>query len=121
MKLDIVIVDDAPFIREAVRSIVEKNGMRVIGEAGDGQEALEVLGRTEPDLVIMDMVLPIQNGLTVVKKILETKPHLKILACSTESQKSISLKAIEVGCRGYLLKPFDSVSLIEKIKEVYRN
>lgn len=118
MGLDIVIIDDAPFIREAIRSIAEAKGMRVLAEASDGKEALRILAQLEPDVVIMDLVMPNMNGIAAVKEILELKPHLKILACSTESQKGMILKAIEAGCRGFIGKPFEAKAIIKKIEEV---
>lgn len=118
MGLDIVIIDDAPFIREAIRTMAETWGMRVIGEAADGVEAMKLLENSEPDVVILDLIMPKKNGITVVKEILESKPHLKILACSTESQKEMALKAIDAGCKGFIGKPFEAKILLKKINEV---
>lgn len=118
MALDIVIIDDAPFIRQAIRHIVESAGMRVLAEATDGVEAVNILKNLDPDLVIMDLVMPHKNGVTAVKEILELKPELKILACSTESQKEMTLLALEAGCRGFVAKPFAAKALVDKINQL---
>ena len=120
MGIDIVIVDDAPFIREAIRHIAEGHGMRVVAEACNGKEAVKILSDMDPDLVIMDLVMPHMNGINATKEILEAKPHMRILACSTESQKEMVLKALDAGCKGFVEKPFEAEMLLKKINEAVK-
>lgn len=115
MGIELVIVDDAPFIREAIRNCVESAGMKVIGEASNGDEAIDIVNSLQPDIVIMDLVLPQQNGVQVAAKLMAENPDLKIIACSTESQKDMVLKALHVGCKDFISKPFTSEGLKEKI------
>jgi two-component system, chemotaxis family, chemotaxis protein CheY len=113
-----MLVDDAPFIREAMRTLLESEGHRVMAEATDGLEAVKALASSEPDLVILDLVLPKKNGLMVMKEILEIKPHLKFLVCSTESNKALMTQALVVGGVDFLAKPFDRATFLKKIKKL---
>ena len=118
MGLELVIIDDAPFIREAIRNCVESVGMKVVGEASDGQSGIEVVTKHNPDIVIMDLVMPELNGVQVAEQLIAKNPDIKIIACSTESQKDMVLKALNAGCREFLPKPFTTESLKEKIMAV---
>jgi two-component system chemotaxis response regulator CheY len=117
MGLKLVIVDDAPFIREALKNIVEKAGHVVIGEAQDGFEAVNVVCKLKPDIVLMDLVLPNLNGIEAAKQILSECPSVKVIACSTESEKFMTLKALEVGCISFISKPFQVADVTERINE----
>ncbi len=118
MGLKIVIVDDAPFIREAIRNITEGEGMEVVAEAADGLQAVEAVKKFSPDVVILDLVLPRQNGIDTAKEILSARPGTAILACSTESQKDMLLKALEAGCKDFLPKPFEKDALLGKLRKL---
>jgi two-component system chemotaxis response regulator CheY len=120
MGIKLVIVDDAPFIREALRNIIEGAGFEVVGEASDGQSALELARYKFPDVIIMDLVMPNENGIEATKKILDECPGIKIIACSTQSEKSMALKAIEAGCCGFIAKPFQVDEVISKIKSAIK-
>ena len=118
MGIELVIVDDAPFIREAIRNLAQVSGYTVVGEAGDGEEAFELLQSISADVVIMDLVMPKKNGIDLITEILEVRPELKILVCSTESQKDMMLKALNAGCKDFIAKPFTSEGLKKKIESV---
>lgn len=116
MGIKLVIIDDAPFIREAVRVIAHKAGMEFVGEASDGVEAVEVVLRKNPDVVLMDMVLPKKNGIDAAKEILEKRPETRIVACSTEGQEAMLVKAIDAGCVNFVSKPFKADDLVRALK-----
>lgn len=116
MGIKLVIVDDAPFIREAVRAIVVKAGFDFIGEAADGEEALEMILKKNPDVVIMDLVLPKKNGIEVTKEILALRPNTKVIACSTEGQEAMLIRAIDAGCVNFVSKPFVAEDLVKAIR-----
>ena len=118
MGLELVIVDDAAFIREAIRSVAERENFSIVGEAVDGDEAVRLVLALKPDVVILDLVLPKKNGIEVTKEILAENSKIKILACSTESQREMVLQAINAGCKEFLAKPFTTAQLIEKIRTV---
>ncbi len=116
MGIKLVIVDDAPFIREAIRNIVQNTEIELIAEATNGEEAVRVVERMRPQVVLMDMVMPKKNGVDASREILEKNPNVKIIACSTESQELLLLKALEIGCCSFLAKPFKSEELLKAIR-----
>lgn len=120
MGIKLVIVDDAPFIREAVRAFVKNTDIEFVGEASDGEEALAVVKKSKPDVILMDMVLPKKNGIEVTKEILEEHPEAKIVACSTEGQENLLIQALNAGCVNFVSKPFKSEDLLKAIRSAGR-
>ncbi len=116
MGIKLVIVDDAPFIRELIKQILEATEIQVIAEAADGEEAVEMVLRHRPDVVLMDIVMPKKSGTEASIEILEKFPGARIIACSTLDQETMVMKALEAGCCHYLVKPFESKQLIEAIR-----
>jgi SARP family transcriptional regulator, regulator of embCAB operon len=103
--ISIVVVDDHPMWRETLRQTLEQAKVgKVVGEAADGVEALEVVADAKPDLVIMDMELPRLDGVKTTKRILDTRPDLKVLVLSASSEEALVTRAVKAGARGYLLK-----------------
>ncbi len=118
MSKRVLLVDDAPFMLEILRQILSEIGYEVCGEAKNGMEAVELAQNLEPDMVIMDMVLPLKNGVEASKEILESHPEIKIIACSTVDQDTVLMSALDAGCIDYITKPFkknDIVSVVNKI------
>lgn len=118
MSIRVLIADDAPFIREVLRSTLESEGIQVIGEAQNGTEALELYKQLQPDLVIMDIIMPDKTGLQATTEIIEHDSGAKILACSTVDDDMMINRALEAGCLAYLVKPFEKSELIAKIKSL---
>lgn len=117
MSESVVIVDDAAFIREIMRHVLLKNGYAVVGEAADGEEAIDVVVRTKPHFVLMDIILPKKNGLVACQEILEKLPNTTIIACSTETSESMIARALGSGCHDFLKKPFQINELLEILKK----
>jgi two-component system, chemotaxis family, chemotaxis protein CheY len=115
MGFKLVIIDDAPFIREAVRVIAGKAGIEFVGEASDGIEAIELVLRKNPDVVLMDMVLPKKNGIDAAKEILAQRPGVRIVACSTEGQEAMLVRAMDAGCVNFISKPFKTEELLRAL------
>ena len=116
--LKILIVDDAPFIRDGLRRILTKAGYQVVGEADDGEKAVQMAWETKPDLVIMDIVMPLKSGVQATKEILMKNPKVKIIACSTVDQATMLMRIMEAGAKEFINKPFnadDVVCIIEKV------
>lgn len=118
MGLGIVIVDDAAFIREAIISVAEAEKFDVLGVAVDGGEAAKLVQEKNPDVIILDIMLPVKNGIEVAKEIIEQDPDARILACSTKSQKDMVLKALNAGCKDFLEKPFTANELVKKVRRI---
>jgi two-component system chemotaxis response regulator CheY len=119
MKLKLVIVDDAPFIREILKHIFQGTEIEVIGEARDGQEAVEVVTKTKPDAVMMDIVMPIKSGIDATQEILKVLPLTKIIACSTVDQNTMVMRALEAGCCDYLTKPFKAQDVLNIVRKAF--
>ncbi|MGG5313576.1 response regulator [Enterococcus sp. DIV2381] len=116
MKGRIVIVDDEPITRLDTRDILLEAGYEVVGEAADGFEAIEVCKETKPDLVLMDIQMPILDGLKSGKKIIQDQLAGSIVFLSAYSDQENTEKAKKLGAIGYLVKPLDSKSLIPTIE-----
>lgn len=115
MGLKLVIVDDAPFIREAIRNALNKSDIQLIGEATNGNEAVQMVLKLNPDIVLMDMVMPEKNGIDATKEILDQNPSIKIVACSTIDEKNIMMRALQAGCCEFITKPFEKETLIKTL------
>jgi SARP family transcriptional regulator, regulator of embCAB operon len=103
--VSIVVVDDHPMWRETLRqTLAQAKVGKVVGEAADGVEALEVVANAKPDLVIMDMDLPRLDGVKTTKRILAAQPGLKVLVLSASAEEALVTRAVKAGARGYLLK-----------------
>lgn len=102
MKFRYAIVDDAPFVRELLKSLLSAAGHVCVAESGDGREALEVVARTLPDVIFLDLVMPRKNGIEAAKEIRGLWPEGKIVACTTLEAGEFDRSLFD----GYLAKPF---------------
>ena len=115
----ILLADDHPIIREGLRSLIEKQSeCMVVGEAGDGAEAVRLAAELQPDLVIMDLTMPIMNGIDATREITAQNPSIRILALSMESNRFFVVEALRAGASGYLLKDSAYAELAEAIRIV---
>lgn len=120
MGLKIVIVDDASFIREIIKTLASKQNWTVVGEAENGLEALSIIFETQPDVVILDLVMPKLSGLEVAKQVLRRQPDLPIVALSTMANEETMGEALESGVVSYITKPFENWTLINAVREAVR-
>ncbi|MDE1548761.1 ANTAR domain-containing response regulator [Jeotgalibaca caeni] len=112
----IVVVDDEPITRLDIRDILEGAGHQVVGEASDGFEAIRVCQETKPDLVIMDIKMPILDGLTASKKIVAEGTTSGIILLTAYSDQQYIQKATSFGALGYLVKPLHEQSLLPMVE-----
>ncbi|WP_122646069.1 ANTAR domain-containing response regulator [Enterococcus mediterraneensis] len=112
----IVIVDDEPITRLDIRDIVLEAGYEVVGEAADGFEAIEICKKTKPDVVLMDIQMPILDGLKAGKKIAQDGLANGIVFLSAYSDTENTEKAKKIGAIGYLVKPLDEKSLVPTLE-----
>lgn len=118
MGINLIIADDLKFIKLVLRQLVEKAGFRVVGEASNGEEAVELYQDKRPDVVLMDITMPKMDGLTALKKILELDPEAKIIMCSALGQQSLIVQALQLGAKDFIVKPFREERVITAIKHV---
>jgi DNA-binding NarL/FixJ family response regulator len=115
----ILIVDDHPSIRQGVRSTVEDyDGLQVVGEAGNGEEAITQTARLDPDLIIMDVSMPILDGLSAAEIIKKYHPRTRILIFSGHKVRDFIETAKNLGLDGYVLKEDDGPALLDAVDAV---
>lgn len=102
----VLIVDDALFMRQSLRIMLEKNDYKVVGEAVNGQQGLEMYKTLLPDIVTMDITMPIMDGLEALKGIKNYYPTAKIVMITALGQEDLVKKAIMNGASGFVMKPF---------------
>lgn len=120
--IKLVIVDDHDLFREGLRFVLSKNpDFEVIDEASNGLEYLNKIKTVKPDIVLMDIDMPIMNGINATIKSLDLYPDLKIIVLSMHSDQEHYLKMIELGVKGFVLKDAGSKELTNAINEVYNN
>lgn len=120
MAKKILIVDDATFMRMILRDIFIKHGYEVVGEAENGQIAVEKYAELRPDLVIMDITMPIMDGITAVEAIKKLDPNARIVMCSAMGQQSVVIESIKAGARDFIVKPFKPERVLEAVKKALK-
>lgn len=114
----VLIVDDAAFMRMMLKDILSKNGYEVVGEAANGNEAIEKFQSLSPDLVTMDITMPQCDGITALKQIMTLNPSAKVIMCSAMGQQAMVIESIQAGAKDFIVKPFQPDRVIGAIKKV---
>ena len=114
----ILVADDASFMRQMIREIVESEGHEVVAEASDGIEAIDQFKNHHPDVVTMDIVMPRRSGIDAVKAILEFDPTARVVMCSALGQETLVTEALQAGAHDFIVKPFKPDSVINTLKKV---
>ncbi|WP_424162573.1 response regulator [Bacillus amyloliquefaciens] len=114
----VLVVDDAKFMRVKIREILESANYIVAGEAADGEEALAVYQKIRPDLVTMDITMPVKNGIQALQDILAFDPKAHVIMCTAMRQQRIVLEAIELGAKDFIVKPFEASKVLEAVARV---
>ena len=115
--MDVLIADDSEFMRSLLREILEEE-YHIVGEAENGVEAIELYDENDPDLVMMDIVMPIRDGIEATDEITETDPSAKVIMCTSVGQEQKMKSAIQAGADGYITKPFQKPSVLDEIENV---
>ena len=118
MPTRVLIVDDALFMRTMLRNIFVESGFEVVGEAGNGNDAVEKYRALRPDLTTMDIVMPEKNGIEALKLIMALDPQARVVMCSALGQESLIIEALEVGARDFIVKPFKPAKVVEVAQKV---
>ena len=118
MSKQVLIVDDALFMRTMLRDIFESAGWQVIAEAENGEQAIAAYTSHQPDLVTMDVVMPEMGGIDALKTILNENPDAQIVVCSALGQKNLILDAINAGAKDFIVKPFQTSQVLEVVERV---
>lgn len=116
----ILVVDDAVFIRMTISRILKSAGHEMAGEAITGLEAIEKYAELKPDLVLLDISMPEMSGIDALAKILEMDPKAKVIICSALGQQQFVAKAIEMGAKDFIVKPFEAARFLEALDKVLK-
>ena len=117
MAKNILICDDAAFMRMMIKDILTKNGYNVCGEAENGLKAVEKYNELKPDLVLMDITMPEMDGIEAVKHIKAYDPDAKVIMCSAMGQQAMVIEAIQAGAKDFIVKPFQNEKVLSSIEK----
>ena len=119
MTLKCLIVEDSPFMLEIYHySLVNHPGVEIVAEARDGESAVKLISEIKPDLLILDLILPLKNGLDILKEMAVLSPDTKTIVISSLEDEATVLKAKALGAIQYLTKPFTKIQLLNAIDEI---
>jgi two-component system, chemotaxis family, chemotaxis protein CheY len=111
----VLVVDDAAFMRKMVTDALTKGGHEVVGEAGNGAEAVTQFQALKPDAMTLDITMPEKDGLAALREIIALDPSAKVIMCSALGQESKVLESIKLGAKDFVVKPFQADRVLEAI------
>ncbi len=118
-KTTFVITDDAVFMRGLLRKIIESSDdYEVVGEASNGVEVIEIAQQLKPDIITLDITMPVMDGIQAVPKILEVSPDSKIIMVSAMGQQHMVIEALKQGAKDFVTKPFEKSRVFQAIENV---
>ena len=118
MAKNILICDDAAFMRMMIKDILTKNGYNVAGEAENGLRGVEKYKEVNPDLVLMDITMPEMDGIQALREIKKVDPNASVIMCSAMGQQVMVIESIQAGAKDFIVKPFQADRVIEAVKKV---
>ncbi len=116
MQKTVLIVDDISFVRKTLSDILTAAHYQVVGEASDGAEAVNLYAQLRPDIVTMDVVMPMMSGIDATRRIIKADKHAKVIIISAMGQENLVMEAINVGAKDYILKPFSTEDILKTVE-----
>lgn len=116
----ILIVDDSKTSRKMLRSILEEAGMEVIGEASDGIDGVRLYEALKPDLVTLDITMPVMDGIDTLKEIIDRDKSAKVIMVTAAGQKGNMMEALKLGALEFVTKPYDTDSILDIVKRALK-
>ncbi len=120
MSARVLLADDHQIVREGFKSLLEKKGFQVVAEASDGHEAVRLVKEHRPDVAILDLAMPLLNGLDAAREMLQQFPKMKAILLTMHTEEQYVLDALQAGVHGYVLKTEAASDLIHALNEVCR-
>ena len=114
----VLIVDDAPFVRLTLKNMLEKNGFLIAGEATNGQEAIIKYFQLKPDVVTMDISMPVMNGTTALKQIINKDPQANVIMVTAVGQEEFIKEAVLNGAKYFIVKPLEEEFVVNTINRI---
>jgi DNA-binding NarL/FixJ family response regulator len=120
MPIRVVLADDHVLVRQSLRSFLEREGIQVVGEASDGQELIGVVARLRPEVAVLDISMPLMNGLEAAGEIHRASPDTKAILLTRHDEEQYVTEALRMGVKGYVLKNQAATDLVHAIHQVCR-
>ena len=120
MAIRVLLADDHQMVRQGLKILLESKGFVVVGEASDGHEAARLAQDLSPDVAVLDLAMPLMNGISAAKVIRQSGSHTRIIILTIHSEVQYVLEALRAGIRGYVLKRCAAEELVHAIREVLR-
>jgi two-component system chemotaxis response regulator CheY len=114
----ILITDDALFMRVTLKNLLVNSGYEVVGEAVNGLDAVQKYASSHPDVVFMDITMPVMDGIAATKAIKQQDPDAKVIMCTAMGQRNMVMEAIQAGAKDFIVKPFSPERVLESIEKV---
>jgi two-component system, NarL family, response regulator NreC len=118
MPASILLADDHALIRQGLRALLERQGCRIVGEAANGQEALRSVENAQPEIAILDISMPILNGIDAARELKKSSPKTKVILLTQHDEDQYVTDALRAGVKGYVLKSQAADDLVHAIREV---
>jgi DNA-binding NarL/FixJ family response regulator len=120
MKTRVVLADNHIVVRQGVKSLLEREGFLVVGEAGDGQDLIRIAKELQPDVVVLDIGMPLMNGLIAARELKRVCPSAKTILLTRHDEDQYVIEALRAGIRGYILKNQAATDLVHALQQVCR-
>ena len=120
MPIQVLLADDHLIVRQGLKALLEREGIKVVGEAADGHEAVRLAQALRPDVAVLDLAMPLLNGLDAAREIVRASPRTRPILLTMHSEDPYVLEALRAGIKGYVLKTQPSTDLVQAIQEVSR-
>jgi two-component system chemotaxis response regulator CheY len=111
----VLVVDDAAFMRKMVSDVLTKGGHEVVGEAGNGTEAVDRYAELRPEVTTLDITMPEKDGLAALREIIQLDPAARVVMCSALGQETKVLESIKAGAKDFVVKPFQAERVLEAV------
>ena len=120
MPIQVMLADDHQIIRQSLKVLLEREGLKIVGEASNGQEAVKIAESLRPDVAVLDVSMSVLNGIDAAKEIQKVSPHTKTVFLTIHDEDPYLLDALRVGAKGYVVKTHAAENLVQAIREASR-
>ncbi len=120
MRRRILIADDTTFMRELLKNSLDREKFEIVGEATTGQQAVDKYKEKKPDLLILDINMPVMNGIDALTEIMAYDPKANVIMCSDQKQEPMIVLALKKGAKDFVIKPFMASDVIHAISKIFK-
>nr|WP_319488399.1 response regulator [uncultured Caproiciproducens sp.] len=118
MSKKIMLVDDAAFMRMMIKNTLQQNGYTEIVEAENGEKAISLYTAEKPDLILMDITMPVMDGLEALKHLRDMDGNIKVVMCSAMGQEAMVVEALKLGAKDFIVKPFKPDRIMKTVNGI---